>query len=62
MNDPVVKQKHLDLQKRFEIELSKLQDHQNRSVTNTNATIIIPVAVIFQKFLSSCYKFGNHLK
>ena len=47
MSDPVAKQKHLDLQNRFEIELSKLQDQQNKSATNTNATIIIPVAVHF---------------
>ncbi len=47
MSNPVAKQKHLDLQNKFEIELRKLQDQQNKSVTNTNATIIIPVAVHF---------------
>ena len=47
MTDPVAKQKHLDLQNRFEIELSKLQNQQNKSALNTNTTIIIPVAVHF---------------
>jgi hypothetical protein len=37
----------LDLQNRFEIELSQLQDPQNETARNTNATIIIPVAVHF---------------
>ena len=47
MSDPVAKQKHLDLQKRFEIELAKLQNPQNATTRGTNATIIIPVAVHF---------------
>ena len=47
MSDPVAKQKHLDLQKRFEIELAKLQDPQNAEARGTNATIVIPVAVHF---------------
>ncbi|WP_309608247.1 zinc-dependent metalloprotease [Flavobacterium sp.] len=46
-NDPIAKQKYLDLQSRFEIELLKLQNPQNKSAKNTNATIIIPVAVHF---------------
>ena len=47
MNDPVAKQKHLDLQKRFKIELSKLQNNNNYLAKNTNQTLLIPVAVHF---------------
>ena len=45
MSDPVAKQKYLDLQNRFKIELAKIEDQQNKSIANTNATIVIPVAV-----------------
>ncbi len=44
MNNSVAKQKHLDLQSRFEIELLKLQNLQNKS---SASAIIIPVAVHF---------------
>ena len=47
MTDPVAKQKYLDLQNRFEIELSKLQSNNNHSAKNTNQTLLIPVAVHF---------------
>ena len=47
MNDPVAKQKHQDLQNRFEIELSKLQNNNNYLAKNTNQTLLIPVAVHF---------------
>ncbi len=47
MSDPDAKQKHLDLQNKFEIELAKLQNPQNEVARSTNATIIIPVAVHF---------------
>lgn len=47
MSDPVAKQKHLDLQKRFEIELAKLQNPKNEASRNANTTIFIPVAVHF---------------
>ena len=47
MSDPVARQKHLNMQDRFELEIAKLQGQQNRSTTNTNPTIIIPVAVHF---------------
>ena len=47
MKNPVVKQIHLDLQNKFEIELSKLQNPQSESAKSTNATTIIPVAVHF---------------
>ena len=47
MTDPVAKQKYLDLQYRFEIELSKLQCNNNHSAKNTNQTLLIPVAVHF---------------
>jgi hypothetical protein len=47
MSDPVAKQKYLDLQNRFEIELSKIQDPQNESARSTNATIFIPIAFHF---------------
>ncbi len=47
MSDPVAKQKHLDLQNRFEIELAKLQDPQNELARSTNAITFIPVAVHF---------------
>ncbi len=46
-NNPIAKQQHQDLQNKFEIELLKLQNEQNRSASSTNATIIIPVAVHF---------------
>ena len=47
MNDPVAKQKYLDFQKKFNIELAKLQNPQNELARSTNATIIIPVAFHF---------------
>ena len=47
MSDPVAKQKYQDLQNRFKIELAKLQDPQNETARNSNATIIIPVAFHF---------------
>ena len=47
MSDPVAKQRYLDLQNKFEIELAKIEDQENKSPTNTNATIVIPVAVHF---------------
>ena len=47
MSDPVAKQKQLILQDRFEIELAKLLHPQSEAARNTNATIIIPVAVHF---------------
>lgn len=53
MSDPVAKQKYLDLQNRFEIELAKLQNQQNKSATNTNTTIIIPVAVHFPEIAAN---------
>ncbi len=53
MSDPVSKQRYLDLQKRFEIELAKLQDPKNAAARNTNATIIIPVAVHFPEVVAN---------
>ena len=53
MSDPVAKQKHLDFQKKFNIELAKLQDPQNEAARNTNATIIIPVAVHFPEITAN---------
>lgn len=59
MNDPIARQNYLDLQQRFEVELAKLQENQNKSggsnsTTSTNATIRIPVAVHFpDEFASS---------
>ena len=47
MSDPVAKQKYLDFQKKFNIELAKLQNPQNETARSTNATIIIPVAFHF---------------
>jgi hypothetical protein len=47
MKDPVTKQNYLKLQEKFEIELSKLQNKQNKSEANVNTTIYIPVAVHF---------------
>ncbi len=47
MNNPIAKQKYIDLQQKFEVELSKLQNQQNKSARNTNVTIVIPVAVHF---------------
>ncbi len=47
MSNPIEKQIHLDLQKRFEIELAKLQNPLSEAARNTNALIIIPVAVHF---------------
>ena len=47
MSDPVAKQRYLDLQNKFEIELAKIENQQNKSPTNTNATLLIPVAVHF---------------
>ena len=47
MNNPVAKQKHEDLQNRFEIELSKLQNQQRTSAISASATIIVPIAVHF---------------
>jgi hypothetical protein len=46
MNDPIARQNYLNLQAKFEIELAKLENKTNK-LTNTNATIIIPVAVHF---------------
>ena len=45
MNNPVAKQKHQELQQKFEMELSKLQTEQNNSAKSTNSIIYIPVAV-----------------
>ncbi|WP_310556522.1 zinc-dependent metalloprotease [Flavobacterium sp.] len=53
MSDPVAKQKYLDLQNRFEIELAKLQDPQNELARSINATIIIPVAVHFPEVVAN---------
>ena len=53
MSDPIAKQKHLDFQKRFNIELAKLQDPQNESARSTNTTIIIPVAVHFPEIAAN---------
>jgi len=52
MNDPIARQNYLDLQQKFEVELIKLLDIQNKTGNqNTNAspnaTIRIPVAVHF---------------
>ena len=47
MKNPVDKRNHLEFQQKFEIELLKLKNEQNNSAKNTNATIIVPVAVHF---------------
>jgi len=52
MNDPIARQNYLELQQKFEIELAKLQDIQNKAANSNvaaspNATIRIPVAVHF---------------
>ena len=47
MNDPVAKQKYLDFQEIYNVELAKLQNPQNETARSTNATIIIPVAFHF---------------
>ncbi len=47
MNNPIAKQKYLDLQQKFGVELSKLQNQQNKSAINTNSRNNIPVAVHF---------------
>lgn len=52
MNDPIARQNYLDLQQRFEVELAKLQDIQNKAgnqntTASPNVTIRIPVAVHF---------------
>ena len=52
MNSQVEKQKYLDLQRRFEIELLKLQNLQNKSSANAS-TIIIPVAVHFPEVVAN---------
>jgi hypothetical protein len=46
MNDPIARQNYLNLQAKFEIELAKLENN-TKKLNNTNATIIIPVAVHF---------------
>ena len=47
MSDPIAKQKYLEFQNKFEIELAKLQNPQNEAARSTNTTIIIPVAFHF---------------
>jgi hypothetical protein len=57
MNDPIAKQNYLNLQAKFEIELAKLENNQNR-LSSTNTTIQIPVAVHFpdETVPSSCLR------
>ena len=53
VSDPIAKQKHLDLQERFKIELSKLQNEHGSLSRNTTTTIFIPVAVHFPNVASN---------
>lgn len=46
-NDPIALKKHQELQQKFEIQLDKIQNNQNKTVALPNVTINIPVAVHF---------------
>ena len=53
MTDPIARQNYLELQQKFEVELAKLQDNSNKTLS-PNVTIRIPVAVHFpDEFQSS---------
>jgi Secretion system C-terminal sorting domain/Pregnancy-associated plasma protein-A len=47
INNPIAKQKHLELQQKFEVELSKFENQKYKLGAKINSTIYIPVAVHF---------------